>query len=531
MTGHKTTQNSLRPEPVASRRVRDPYADLLRDTRGLKRDQAAARDAWYAGLSLERKEDTLFELEMLLKGLAHWTNTRNHASAGGRDPLYVRNFRPHLAVARAVVLRCVALCTQLLGATRVASPLSRNLPAGFLEEPRGERAEPAETPEASLAALRQSLGVTAEVLSGLLRVEHVPYRLFYAALVGVPRELSRSAFFNPIYALEFRPEFDRVRVPDVLDAILSVDGETAHRLVALTCLGSLRLLRMTSLLASAASDQASLPRAWALLAALRADARALSRVLRHRASSMLADSLERDLMRVPATDVRNRFETVARDCDRVARLRAVLLTAGECLRAESRRLVSVRVPGCDALAAPEEVSAAIVAACAKLRDALQGVIVQITRSLRGSADAERIFSDRGARVAASERLRQTAWLFTVVTRAFVARAKSANTGDVWSAGPDLGFVGDYLAYFRSLGAGLSFETEYARGDRLAEAVLGLRDTDWVDTTRLAAAVTECEAFATHLHEVVERAGQREELRGVALDKGAAGETLKMYLRV
>jgi hypothetical protein len=38
-------------------RVRDPYADLLRDTRGLRREQAAARDAWFASLTWESKEE------------------------------------------------------------------------------------------------------------------------------------------------------------------------------------------------------------------------------------------------------------------------------------------------------------------------------------------------------------------------------------------------------------------------------------------------------------------------------------------
>lgn len=529
--GPKNSQNPPRSEPTASRRVRDPYADLLRDTRGLRREQAAARDAWYAGLSLDRKEDVLFELEMLLKGLAQWSNTRNHPNVGARDPLYVRNFRPHVAVARAVVTRAIALCTQLLGSTRGSGVLARNLPVGFIEEPRGDRAEATETPDASLSAVRQSLTIASELLAGLLRVDHVSYRLFYASLAGVTRDISRNAFFNPLFALEFRPEFDRVRVPDVLDGILSVDGEIAHRLVALTCLGALRLHRMASLASSTVTDPSGVARAWALLAAIRADAVALSRVLRLRASAMLADSLERDLMRVPATDVRNRYEAVARDCDRVTRLRAVLLTAGECLRAEARRLVSVRVPACDAAVPTHEVSTAMLSACSRLRDALQGIVVTLTRTLRGAGDPERIFGDRWARAAAGERLRQTAWLFTVVTRAFVTRARSANTDDQWSVGPDLGFVNDYLGYFRALGAGLVLETEYGKGEQLTEAIIGLRDTDWIDNSRLAAAVAECESFAAHLHGVVEHAGQREELRGVPLDKGAAGETLKMYLGV
>src|SRR5687767_9991192 len=39
---------------------RDIYANLLRDTRGLRRDQASARDGWFAQLPWDKKEDTLF---------------------------------------------------------------------------------------------------------------------------------------------------------------------------------------------------------------------------------------------------------------------------------------------------------------------------------------------------------------------------------------------------------------------------------------------------------------------------------------
>lgn len=531
MTAPNTPPPGARAEPVASRRVRDPYADLLRDTRGLRREHAAARDAWYAGLAVERKEESLFELEMLLKGVAAWGNTRNHPSAGSHDPLYVRNFRPHLAVARAVLLRCVALCGHLMGPPRPSQAVTRGLPSGFTEEPRGDRAESPETPDGALATLRQALSMAVELLTGMLKVDHISYRLFYAAIAGVQREVSRNPFFNPLFTLEFRPEFDRVRVPDVLDAILSVDGETAHRLVTLTCLGALRLLRVTALLQASAGDPSGIPRAWVLLAAVRVDARALASILRHRAPTMLADSLERDLMRVPANDVRNRYELVARDCERLLRLRAVLLSAGESLRAEARRLTEVRVPGCDAMAPPNEVTAAIETACGKLRDALQGVVLQVTRTLQGAADPERIFGDRGARRAASERLRNTAWMFTVVTRAFATRARAANADDRWSVGPELAFVSDYLGYFRHIGLTLSIETEYANADRLAQALAGLSECDWIDPPRLEAAVTESEAFAVHLHEVVERTGRREDLRAVPLDKAAAGETLRMHLSV
>ncbi len=122
-------------------------------------------------------------------------------------------------------------------------------------------------------------------------------------------------------------------------------------------------------------------------------------------------------------------------------------------------------------------------------------------------------------------------MFTVVTRAFVTRARAASTDDRWSVGPELGFVSDYLGYFRHIGLTLSIETEYANAERLTQAIAGLSDCDWIDAPRLEAAVTESEAFAAHLHDVVERTGRREDLRAVPLDKAAAGETLRMHLSV
>ncbi len=64
--------------PLRSALAVDPYADLLRDTRGLRREQSVQREAWLAGLKVEGKEALLFELEALLKGLACFANPRNH---------------------------------------------------------------------------------------------------------------------------------------------------------------------------------------------------------------------------------------------------------------------------------------------------------------------------------------------------------------------------------------------------------------------------------------------------------------------
>src|SRR6185369_13491504 len=136
-----------------------------------------------------------------------------------------------------------------------------------------------------------------EVTNGLLRLSRLPYRLFYAHLATAMREIAQSAFFNPLSALEFRPEFDRIASAQVLELIQGVPGEQAHRLVALTFLSMFRMLRYLKLLEAIAADHTErrvAGRAYLVLSVLRSDARALSNFLRKRAGALLAESYERD---------------------------------------------------------------------------------------------------------------------------------------------------------------------------------------------------------------------------------------------
>src|SRR3989304_4511101 len=96
---------SSRPASVP----RDVYADLLRDTRGLIREAALAREHWFAALPWERKEESLFELEMLFKGLVCFGNTRNHAGSAQRSPSVAHDFVEETRVLRDAVERAVAL--------------------------------------------------------------------------------------------------------------------------------------------------------------------------------------------------------------------------------------------------------------------------------------------------------------------------------------------------------------------------------------------------------------------------------------
>src|ERR1700753_2814479 len=98
----------------ASVRGRDAYGDLLRDTRGLRREQQQARDTWFDNLPWARKDELLFELEILLKGVACFANPRNHPGPPRRTPVVMQDFREHAAMVREALSRIVQTCRVFL---------------------------------------------------------------------------------------------------------------------------------------------------------------------------------------------------------------------------------------------------------------------------------------------------------------------------------------------------------------------------------------------------------------------------------
>lgn len=520
--------------PSGRPRVRDPYADLLRDTRGLRREQAAARDAWFAGLSWERKEETLFELEMLLKGLVCFANPRNHPGAPRKTPVVALDFREELSIARLTLHRVVTLCRQLLGTRDRAYVFQRYLETLLPDDPARARlqrdAAVQESPEESLLHLRHSLTLIGELMDGLLRLERVPYRLFHVALAMVQREISRNQFFNPLIALEFRPEFDRIRSVEVLDLIQLVDNDVAHRVVALAFLSCFRLLRYTQLIRAAAMDPQQVSRVYVLLSLLRSDARAIIGYLRGRAGTVLADGFERELLKVAAKDIGPRFDQLAQEAQWLAALRGVLEAIAASLRVEVRGVFELKVPSAQTVPPAAELARSVHVAMDGLRDVLQTAIARIAQTIRSEIDVAKLFDDANVRRTVSERLRRDLWMFAQVLRAFVARARATpDVPDQWSSYTSFQFVREFLGYFRSMGYQLLRASDYPDFDRFLAAIEGLQEADFLEPARVISAVNECERFQHYLMETFERISQRAELQGVPFDKRAAAETLRLYL--
>ncbi len=516
----------------------DAYADLLHDSRGMRREQQLARDTWMSRLASDRKE-LIFELEVLLKGLACFANPRNHAGPPRRVPIVAVDFHAPTALLSHGYKRVSQLARACLGERDKAFVFHRYLETIVPEDATRTRLVredmSQDTPDGSLFALRRSFSNLAEVTDGLLRLPRIPFRLFYATASLAQREVAQNSFFNPLSALEFRPEFDRIASPQVVDLIHRVPGEEAQRLVSLTFLSLFRMLRYLQLLDAIAAEPAEagafVPgRLHLVLSVLRSDARALAGYLRTRAGQRLADSFEHDLLRVPASQLRESYDSLLAAGHRLIDVHTALECITASLRLELRRAFEHELPAPAPDVSPTTLREAVRRTVGSLRPTLQNVVLFLAKSFGTTLDEGQVFDDAAARRQISDRLRQHVWMFAQIVRAFAVKARYAQAhDDGWGTVSEFQFVREFLAYFKAMGYPLLRAGDYPRFAAFVDAMHQLEDTDLLEPATLAGAISECEQFYEFLVVLLDQIGRREELDGVEFDKRAAARALKLYL--
>jgi hypothetical protein len=517
----------------------DAYSELLSQTRGLQREQHQARLAWFSALNIERKEEILFELEILLKGIACFSNPRNHPGPPRRAPVVAIDFASHLSFWRDGVARVVGLARLLLGPKDRSFVFQRYLETVLPEDAARTRlvrdGMVQESPEESLFVMRHALTQSLEVADGVLRLARVPYRLFYALLATAQREIAQNAFFNPLSALEFRPEFDRIASTEVLELIGNVPGAHAHRLVALTFLSLFRMLRYARLVEAIAQQPSDNKRQLAgriylVLAVLRSDARALSGYLRNRAGILLAESFEQDLFSTPSAQMRSRYDALMSQGHRLIGIKSALEGIAANLRLEMRRTFEHDLPSPDSGLTDEELRVRFRRAMAELRPALENTILFLGKALGVGLHEDGVFDSDAIKRETSERLRRDVWMFAQIVRAFASKAEHAKAADDrWGAATGFAFVREFLAYFQALGYPLLRASDYPRVDAFMAAMNALEDADLLDPQRMELAIVESRAFYEFLIALFDDISKRDELKGIAFDRRNAASSLRLYL--
>ncbi|QQR90739.1 MAG: hypothetical protein IPJ88_03090 [Myxococcales bacterium] len=515
--------------------TRDVYANLLRDTRGLRRDYAIARETWFAELELDQKEQALFELEMMLKGMVCFANRRNHP---GAEPQYApvsQDYHDELSIVHDVLRQCVGSVRTLLGERDKAFSFFRYLESvipddGARNKLLHEQLEQ-HTPEEALFLLRHAFSGYLEMTDGMLRAGRVSHKAFHAVHQTITREIGRNIYFNPLIALEFRAEFDRIRHPRILDLLQEMESETAHKVVALTFLTLFRSLRYIGYLELYASNPDAIERSYVVLAVLRSDLRALSTFLGNSSALAVAEGFERELLSLPALELKEFYDDLSRIGSTLLVLRDALGALSGMLDLEIGRIFEYEIPSLQKEMDLQERSTKLMLVSAQLRSLMYHAVRTVCSHLQPELEPLDLSQDDELRRIGSIRLRRDVWMLIQIIRAFVTKAEEVQMSEhAWEGFGHFGFVQEFMQYFRSIGYQLMRMNDYQGLDPFLDSLKELSRSDLLDKHRLARTVDECKAFRDYLEGLFDSICKRADLKDSPFNKQEAVRTLRLYLQ-
>lgn len=500
----------------------------------MRRDQALARERWFAELRFEKKEAVLFELEVLLKSFACFQNPRNHAGAASSVPLAAHNFRRELFVVDAGIERVSQNVRRLLGDGERAYVFSRFLETLVSSDDQRNRLLQNQvsqyTPEESLFAFRSAFASFSEMSGGLLELDRIPHRVFRSLLSTITREVGRNEHFNSLATLEFRPEFDRIRVVSVL-TVLTKTPDPAQRTIALTLLSLLRLIRYLDLLDEYAKRSETEPLTHLVVSVLLSEGRALAHTLETQSADALAGAFEHAISNVSAEAMLRTSGDLFETADHLYGLSQVLRSVGQTLRLELELAVS-DVPSPWERSARGSLGPKMMVGAASLRAICHHAITSLCHEISPETPMSDLASKERLSLEASQRLRRDIWSFRQVLRAFLLKSEEAFVGiKSWDSVRSFRFVRDFLQHFQAIGYQLARRSDYPRFDRFIQSVARLSEIDLLDAAELRRVTDECREFNNYLRTLFDAVCQRTELEPHPFNRDKAVEHLRAYLGV
>lgn len=530
-----------RPDAAAAARGAVPWMEASAGPRAPVEAARRARDTWVSGLSPAARE-RLFELELLLAGLACFADPRHHprpsaestgSAARAESAESTRSAarsatdrRPALAIVLAGERRLSELAKALLeGSDRPRWP-ERGRPFGVraveadLVDPRSAP----DAPQRALLALRQGMTVLAATAEAMLRADRISLRALCAHVALVAREAERSWLFDPRrwQELAARPEdLASIGAP----ALAERTPPAAKPVVASFCARLGRLLRALEATRSFAADgDETATRAWIALALVRYDVRELVVAARTTTAGELAAAYEVAVLAPSAGEMRRRASELATLGRQLSRIASAVEAVASGVAFEVRHALSPASLSDPALGTSvrdriERAASRCLAAIRTGALALHGAVgLPASGALEGSMPRETI-----------ERLRRDAWMLGQVARAFAAKARHGVTAPGWRAGAGATFARDFLDHYRVLGHALLLAIDPDRADDVLRRANRLVHGDPWESGALEDAARACDDLQAALDAIIERLSRGPALDGAPFDRREAARALREHL--
>ncbi|HTO97403.1 MAG TPA: hypothetical protein VMK66_10210 [Myxococcales bacterium] len=471
--------------------AQDFFFELMRDSQRVRGVYLAERERWVRSLPVSGREEILFELEMLLRGIDRFFNLRN--LFGDLQPPQERDWREELKATRDAVHRAVHLSRKLIEQEKEQALLFRSFVEGSLSDDRartrmGSEMREQRTPEDSLFLLRSGLTAHQGVLDHLLRVDTAPQSLFFDVGRALQHELFVSRYFCPPAPLEFRAEYDRIGSVLLLEALRLLDDEKKRKAFALGLLASFRALRALRYVPSPPIPHTR--RVLVVLALVRSEL------------LDLVGYLETDLPRLSPSGSGA----------------AAVAAAGKAA-AQKVRDVLAAVPAL--LAQPLTDRAQLDFQRDKLVEATKECVGILANALDPAMGHYALFEDDSARTDQSERLRKDLWIFREMCH-YTAASLEKPDATPEAAEP----LRQYATEFRDVGYQLLRHSDRELFDRfldLLEGWAGRRGES--PQIRMARLRDDCHRFAEILDRALDLVSRRTELQKIPIDEAMYREAL------
>ncbi|WP_224246353.1 hypothetical protein [Hyalangium gracile] len=428
------------PSQTTPRVARDFYADLVRTSQGSRVGVLAERERWLRGVSIEGREEQLFEFEMLLRGVERYFNLHNVVVDSQERPLVTRDFHEELEDVRDAIHRAIRIGRRLLDPDSDSKRVFRKYVETQLADDRVRRAFieeelDQETPQESLFVLREAFESLRNLIDHLLKLPVCGLALFTDVGNLALREIVLNRYFRPFRPLEFRIEYDRLRSVRVLE-LLASQPQDIRAPFTVAFLGLFRLLRYLSYVGREGDD--STPRrARVVLALVRSEAVSLMGFLRNELATQVGPK----------------------------RLKAASLRAARDIAKETNRIA--REVLVDLEAHPDAPMKAAIAFTALFR----AQVVALVEALEpGAATGEEAFQQLVAQESMAWRLRKDLWVFGQLCRGTELALRSE---DVAAAEAALSAFKSFLSYFQDVSYQLLRYSDYEAFDRFAALLVEL----------------------------------------------------------
>ncbi len=428
------------PTVKTSQVSRDFYADLMRATQGSRAPVLAERERWLRGLSVEGREEQLFEFEMLLRGVERYFNLHHGVVDAHERPLVTRDFHEELEDVRDAIHRAIRLARRLLDPDSDSKMVFRKYVETQLADDRIRRAFLEEeldqdTPQESLFVLREAFESLRNLIDHLLKLPTCGLGLFTDVGNLALREIVLNRYFRPFRPLEFRLEYDRLRSVHLLE-LLAAQPQEVRPLFSTAFLALFRLLHYLSYVQQEGEDSAP-RRSRVVLALVQSEAVSLVAYLRQELATQAGPK----------------------------RLKAAGLRAARDIAKETQRIAR------EVLAEMDGAREASVKTASAFTQLFRAQVVALMRALEpGAAAGEDAFTPLMSQEAMAQRLRKDLWVFGQLCRATETALRAE---DASAAEHTLTALRSYLGYFQDVSYQFLRYADYEPFDRFTALLVEL----------------------------------------------------------